>query len=306
MLPPDRALIECVPNFSEGRDRAVIEAIAQAIEGVEGVCLRHIDIGAGAHRSVMTFMGAAEAVCEAAFRSVQVASKQIDMRLHHGAHPRLGATDVLPLIPLRGISLSECAELARRLAKRIADELGIPCFLYEAASPTGKRLEQCRRGEYEGLQARMEEVDVGPRTWSESIAQTGATIVGARPFLLAVNFNLNTPDQNIATAIARELRTSGYHGHPGLLPAVKAIGWYIPEYGIAQVSMNLCDLSLTPLHVAWQACSEAAQRHGVQVTGTEIIGLVPTDQLRIAEEAGLLEALHLDDLAPFHAEERVI
>lgn len=283
-----------MPNFSEGRDAAVIEAIATSIRDVEGVCLRHVDAGAGANRTVYTFTGSPQAVCEAAFQATRTASQRIDMRLHHGAHPRIGATDVLPLIPLNNISLQQTAQIATQLARRIADDLHIPIFLYEAASPTHRRLEQCRKGEYEGLPQRIDEADLGPRQWSEHTARTGATVVGARNFLLAVNFNLNTPSADIATAIARELRTSGYRGRPGLLPATKAIGWYIPEYGVAQVSMNLCDLSLTPLHRAWQACREAAQRHGVQVTGTEIIGLVPGEQLQLAERAGCLQQLNLN------------
>lgn len=304
MLPPDSPIVECVPNFSAGTDRRAIAAIAQAIQSVADVRILHIDIGEGANRTVITFIGPPQSVAEAAFRGTQAAAAAIDMRTHHGAHPRIGATDVLPLIPLRGITLSACALLACQLAQRIGDELRIPVFLYEAASPTGRPLEQCRRGEYEALPARIREADYGPKAWDEHVARTGATVVGARPFLLAVNFTLNTRSRDVAQRIARQLRTSGYKGIPGRLPAVKAIGWYIEEYQRAQVSMNLCDLSRTSLHTAYMATREAARELGVEVEGTEIIGLVPQSQLDGVDNP--VQFFHLDHLRPFSPKDKII
>lgn len=304
MFPPDRPLVECVPNFSTGTDRRAIAAITQAIRSVEGIGLLHVDIGEGANRTVVTFVGTPQQVAEAAFRGAQAAAQTIDMRSHHGAHPRIGATDVLPIIPLRGISLNQCASLAQNLAQRIGDELHIPVFLYEAASPTGKRLEQCRKGEYETLPQRIQEADCGPTQWSEHVARTGATIVGARPFLLAVNFTLNTRSLDTAQRIARQLRTSGHQGKPGQLPDVKAIGWFIPEYQRAQVSMNLCNLEHTNLRTAFLATCQAAHELGVEVEGTEIIGLVPQSQLADVEDP--IRFYRLDHLRPFIPKDKIV
>ena len=345
-----RQLIECVPNFSEGRDKGVIRQITDAIEQCEGIRLLDVDPGEATNRTVVTFVGEPQAVLEAAFRSVKKAGELIDMRKHHGAHPRMGATDVLPLIPVSGISLEECAELARRLAKRIADELAIPCYCYEAAAftPERKNLAVCREGEYEALAEKLstpgKEPDFGARPLDEDLARTGCTAVGARDFLIAVNFNLNTTSTRRANAIAFDVREKGRPQReggsvvgkpvldadgkpmmiPGTLKGTKAIGWYIEEYGIAQVSMNITDIKLTPLHVAFDEVCRCAQNRGVRVTGTEIVGLVPE---RTRLEAGkhflrkqqrstgipkedilkiAIKSMGLDDLKPFDPKEKVI
>ena len=333
-----RQIIECVPNFSEGRNMEVIDSIADSIEEAGGVKVLNIDPGAATNRTVITFAGSPESVVEAAFQAVKKAGELIDMRLHHGAHPRLGATDVLPLVPVSGITVEECAELARKLAERIYTELGIPCYCYEAAAfkPERKNLAVCRAGEYEALPERMKDhvrrPDFGPGEFTERAARTGATNVGARDFLIAVNFNLNTTSVSEANAIAFEVREKGrpvtVDGKtvmiPGTLKGCKAIGWFIDEYGIAQVSMNITDINTTPLHIAFEEVRRAAQARGLQVTGTEIIGLVPK---RTMLEAGLyfLERQHrptdvseqdimqaavismgLDDLKPFNVKDKVV
>lgn len=345
-----RQLIECVPNFSEGRDKGVIRQITDAIEQCEGIRLLDVDPGEATNRTVVTFVGEPQAVLEAAFRSVKKAGELIDMRKHHGAHPRMGATDVLPLIPVSGISLEECAELARRLAKRIADELAIPCYCYEAAAftPERKNLAVCREGEYEALAEKLstpgKEPDFGARPLDEDLARTGCTAVGARDFLIAVNFNLNTTSTRRANAIAFDVREKGRPLReggsvvgkpvldadgkpvmiPGTLKGTKAIGWYIEEYGIAQVSMNITDIKLTPLHVAFDEVCRCAQNRGVRVTGTEIVGLVPERTLLEAGKHFLrkqqrstgipkedilkiaIKSMGLDDLKPFDPKEKVI
>ncbi len=274
-----RKIIESVPNFSEGRRPEVIKAIAAAASSVEGAAVLHIDRGEAANRTVITLAGDPEAVCEAAFRAVERAAALVDMRSHTGEHPRIGAADVLPLVPVDGVTLGECAAMARSLAARVGSELGIPVYCYEAAafSPERRGLEACRRGQYEGLRTKMAspewQPDFGPAEWSEHVARTGASVIGARNFLGAVNFNLSTPDSAVADAIAREVRTSG--GGPHSLPALKALGWHIAEYGFAQVSTNLTDMRTTGLWPAFGAISAAARRRGVEVTGTEVIGLLP-------------------------------
>lgn len=333
-----RQIIECVPNFSEGRNMEVIDSIADSIEEAGGVKVLNIDPGAATNRTVITFAGSPESVVEAAFQGVKKAGEMIDMRQHHGAHPRLGATDVLPLVPVSGITVEECAELARKLAERIYTELGIPCYCYEAAAfkPERKNLAVCRAGEYEALPERMKDhvrrPDFGPGEFTERAARTGATNVGARDFLIAVNFNLNTTSVSEANAIAFEVREKGrpvtVDGKtvmiPGTLKGCKAIGWFIDEYGIAQVSMNITDINTTPLHIAFEEVCRAAQARGLQVTGTEIIGLVPK---RAMLEAGLyfLErqqhptdvseqdimqaaviSMGLDDLKPFNVKDKVV
>lgn len=333
-----RQIIECVPNFSEGRNMEVIDSIADSIEEAGGVKVLNIDPGAATNRTVITFAGSPESVVEAAFQGVKKAGEMIDMRQHHGAHPRLGATDVLPLVPVSGITVEECAELARKLAERIYMELGIPCYCYEAAAfkPERKNLAVCRAGEYEALPERMKDhvrrPDFGPGEFTERAARTGATNVGARDFLIAVNFNLNTTSVSEANAIAFEVREKGrpvtVDGKtvmiPGTLKGCKAIGWFIDEYGIAQVSMNITDINTTPLHIAFEEVCRAAQARGLQVTGTEIIGLVPK---RAMLEAGLyfLErqqrptdvseqdimqaaviSMGLDDLKPFNVKDKVV
>ena len=346
----EKRIVECVPNFSEGRDKEVIRQIVAAIEASGGVKVLDVDPGEATNRTVVTFVGEPEAVVEAAFAGVKAAAERIDMRHHKGAHPRMGATDVLPLVPVSGITLEECAALSRELARRIADELHVPTYCYEAAAfhPERRNLAVCRAGEYEALPEKLahEESapDFGARPYDEGVARTGATTVGARDFLIAVNFNLNTTSTRRANAIAFDVREKGRpvrEGNPitgrivkdadgnpvmrpGTLPATKAIGWYIEEYGIAQVSMNLTDISRTPLHVAFDEVCRKADARGVRVTGTEIVGLVPKRALLeagryflrkqhrstgIAEEEIVrlaVKSMGLDDLKPFHPEEKVI
>lgn len=346
----EKRIVECVPNFSEGRDKAVIDAITAAIVQSGGVKLLDVDPGEATNRTVVTFVGSPEAVVEAAFAGVRRAAELIDMRHHKGAHPRMGATDVLPLIPISGITLEECAELARTLARRIADELRIPTYCYEASAlrPERRNLAVCRAGEYEALPEKLAHTDTAPdfgaRPFDDGVARTGATTVGARDFLIAVNFNLNTTSTRRANAIAFDVREKGRpvrEGNPitgkivkdaegkpvmrpGTLKATKAIGWYIEEYGIAQVSMNITDISVTPLHVAFDEVCRKADARGVRVTGTEIVGLVPKRALLeagryflrkqhrstgIAEEEIIrlaVKSMGLDDLKPFDPKEKVI
>ena len=323
-------LIECVPNYSEGCDRSVIDAIVAAIASVAGVRVLHVDPGQAANRTVVTFVGPPEAVVEGAFRGSAMAQERIDMRRHHGEHPRIGATDVLPLVPVSGVSLEECAALARGLAKRMYEELGIPCYCYEAAafSPERRNLAVCRAGEYESLPEKMADPARRPDfcgAWDERAARSGASVVGARNFLIAVNFNLDTKDATAATEVAKDVREKGRKlpsgsWQRGPLKGCKAIGWYIEEYGIAQVSMNVTDIAATPLHVAYETVARAAAARGLRVTGTEIIGLVPRQVLLDAgiyflkgKEAGEEElvqaAIHgmsLDDLCPFDPHRKVI
>lgn len=339
-------LIECVPNFSEGRNIATINAIADAIRSVDGVRVLHIDRGEAANRTVITFVGRSQAVVEAAFRMTKRASELIDMRCHQGEHPRIGATDVLPLIPLRNITLSQCAELARALAQRIYKELGIPTYCYEASAlrPEHANLADCRRGEYEGLEEKMRDAvmrpDFGGEEYTAQAARSGASVVGARPFLIAVNFNLNTTSREVAAAIAARVRASGEvcrnaqgeilrdHGgkplrRPGLLRGCKAIGWYIEEYGCAQVSMNINDMELCPIHIAYETVCAVARDLGAEVTGTELIGLIPEEcMLRaghyFATKQGIdtqeptklialaVDAMHMDNLGPFDTDQKVL
>ena len=321
--------IECVPNFSEGRNKTVIGQITGAIASVNGIRLLNAEAGFGANRTVITFAGAPDAVCEAAFLAVKKTTEVIDMRMHHGAHPRFGATDVLPLVPLSGITMEETVALARALGKRIGDELRLPVYAYAAAAFDERRrdLAYCRLGEYEGLQAKLArpegKPDFGPAAF---VPKSGAIAVGARPVLLAYNVNLDTADARQAHAIACDIREKGRlvrdgNGNEirqyGLLKAVKAIGWYIEEYGKAQVSMNLCDLAVTPLHVAFDTVCERAQARGCRVTGSELVGMAPLQTLLDAgkyflekqqhpagvtkEEliAAAVRAMGLDELAPF-------
>ena len=300
-----KQIIECVPNFSEGRDRSVIDQIVKAIASVEGIKVLDVDPGEATNRTVVTFVGSPDAVLEAAFQGVRCAGEVIDMRKHHGAHPRSGACDVLPLVPVSGITLEECATLARGLAKRIYDELGVPCYCYEAAAfkPERKNLAVCRAGEYEALPEKISDPerrpDFGPGEYNDTVARCGAVNVGARNFLVAVNYNLNSTSTRRAMAIAFDVREKGRKKReggsltgkvlkdadgndiwePGTLKGCKAIGWYIDEYGIAQVSMNITDINATPLHVAYEEVSRAAAARGLRVTGAEIVGLVPKSVL---------------------------
>lgn len=351
-------IIECVPNYSEGRNKEVIDLIVKAIadttvnteRGEERVRVLDVDPGEATNRTVVTFVGSPEAVMEAAFQGEKKAAELIDMRQHHGAHPRSGATDVLPLIPVAGTTLDECAGWARTLAKRIYDELGIPCYCYEAAAYTPERrnLAVCRAGEYEALPEKVidpkRKPDFGPGEYNETVAKAGATNVGARDFLIAVNFNLNTTSTRRAMAVAFDVREKGRPAReggsltgkilkdaegqtvwiPGTLKGCKAIGWYIEEYGIAQVSMNITDINATPLHVAFEEVCRAAAARGLRVTGTEIVGLVPKRvlletgryylekqqrSLGISEDEIIkiaAKSLGLSDLKPFNPREKVI
>ena len=305
--------MECVPNFSEGRDKNVIQQIADAIGSISSVRVLNVDPGEAANRTVITFAGEPEAVAEAAFQGAKAAAELIDMSRHHGTHPRIGATDVLPFVPICGITLDECAAMARQLGRRMADELCIPVYLYEAAAlrPKFRNLAVCRAGEYEGIARKLstpgEEPDYMPPTsyllpLTSYLSKSGCSVVGARDYLIAVNFNLNTTSKDIATAIARQVRERGYQGRPGTLKCVKAIGWYIEEYGFAQVSCNLTNFRVTSLRQTFDEVSRVAQLHGVSVTGTEIIGLVPEEALF----PDAVRILGLDQLRPFRMEEKVI
>jgi glutamate formiminotransferase/formiminotetrahydrofolate cyclodeaminase len=344
MLNP---LIECVPNFSEGRDPHKIKQVTDQIEKVRGIKLLNVDSGKGTNRTVVTFVGQPDAVIEAAFRAIKKAAEVIDMRYHRGEHPRMGATDVCPLVPISGIGMDEIVEYAHRLGYRVGEELGIPGYYYEYAAlqPYKKSLSDCRSGEYEGLSRKMEDPkwkpDFGPAVFNP---KTGATVIGARDFLVAYNINLNTTSTRRANSVAFDIREKGRVKRtgdpltgeierdekgapvyiPGSLQAVKAIGWYIEEFGIAQVSLNLTNLNVTPIHVAFDETCARAEAHGLRVTGSELIGLVP---LKTMVEAGkyflrkqkrslgvpedeiiqmAIRSLGLNELSPFNPKERII
>jgi glutamate formiminotransferase/formiminotetrahydrofolate cyclodeaminase len=343
----DLKLIECVPNFSEGNDMNIIKQITDEIESVEGVKLLDVDPGKATNRTVVTFVGTPDEVCEAAFRAAKKAKELIDMSKHQGAHPRFGATDVLPLIPVANITMEETVEYARKLAKRMGDELQYPIYCYESAAfePKRQNLAFCRSGEYEALPEKMTKPewkpDFGPATF---VPQTGATAVGARNFLIAVNFNLNTTSTRRANAIAFDVREKGRpvrEGNPvtgkkkldengkeiwtpGTLMGTKAIGWFIDEYGIAQVSMNITDINKTPLHVAFEEVKKKADERGLRVTGAEIVGLVPASVIMDAgkyflakqqRSAGIadeeiikiaVKSMGLDELYPFDPQKKII
>jgi len=340
-----KQLIECVPNFSEGRDPAVIKLITDAIEAVEGVKLLDVDPGAATNRTVVTFVGEPAAVTEAAFQAIRKACEAIDMSKHTGEHPRMGATDVCPLIPIANISMEETADWARRLGERVGRELNLPIYLYEAAasSPERQNLAVIRAGEYEGLPEKLAnpdwKPDFGPAKFN---AKSGATVIGARDFLIAYNVNLNTTSVRRANSVAFDVRENGRvlndpatgkpmkdaSGEPlrqaGTLKGVKAIGWYIEEYGVAQVSMNITDIRATPLHLAFEECRKSADRRGMRVTGSELVGLVPLGVMLEAGkyflrkqqrsvgvgEAELLKiavkSMGLDELAAFDPQQKII
>jgi glutamate formiminotransferase/formiminotetrahydrofolate cyclodeaminase len=343
-------LIECVPNFSEGRDMEIIRQITNEIEQVKGIQLIGVDPGKATNRTVVTFVGEPPPVVEAAFRAVKKAGELIDMRNHKGAHPRFGATDVCPLVPVAGISMEETAELARELARRIGEELEIPVYCYEFAATEEKRknLANCREGEYEALEKRLStrewKPDFGPSVWNHKTAETGATAVGARNFLIAYNVNLNTTSVRRANSVAFDIRERGRvkrvgnsltgkivtddQGNkvyePGLLKSVKGIGWFIEEYGIAQISMNLTDLSVTPLHKAFDVTAERAAARGLRATGSELVGVVPLKAMLDAgkyflkkqrRSTGLSEeeiihiavkSMGMDELYPFDPDKKII
>ena len=345
-----KQLIECVPNFSEGRDMAVIKQITDVIERSEGVTLLDVDPGAATNRTVVTFVGTPEEVIEAAVQAVKKAAEVIDMRHHKGEHPRFGATDVCPLVPVANISMEETVVYARKLAQRIGEELLIPVYCYENAAytPARRNLANCRSGEYEGLPEKLTnpdwKPDFGPAEFNTRVAGTGATAVSARDFLVAFNVNLNTTSTRRANSIAFDVRERGRtmregdpitgkivkdeKGNPVMIPgtlkAVKAIGWFIEEYGVAQISMNLTNISITPVHVAFdEVCQKAADR-GIRVTGSELVGLIPLKAMLDAGKYFLrkqnrsvgvdndelikiaIKSMGLDDLKPFNPRERII
>jgi glutamate formiminotransferase/formiminotetrahydrofolate cyclodeaminase len=340
-------IVECVPNVSEGKDRAVLDELSRVVQSVAGVRLLDVDPGAETNRTVFTFVGAPGPIAEAAFLFIRRAAELIDMRTHHGAHARIGATDVCPFVPVAGVSMDECVAIAREVGARVGRELAIPVYLYEAAAsqPARRNLADVRKGEYEGLEAKLGDPawlpDFGPTEHGERQARSGASVIGARPFLIAYNVNLNTRDKKLANEIAFALRESGRakkdasgkivldaQGEkvmiPGRLKSVKATGWVIEAYGCAQVSMNLTDAQQTPLHAAFEACVEEAEKLGVRVTGSELVGLVPKQALLdagahflrkmkkpdFAPEAELIQtaqlSLGLSQLAPFDAAKKVI
>ena len=300
-----KKLIECVPNFSEGRNMDIIKQITNQIESVEGVQLLDIDPGKATNRTVVTFVGEPEPVIEAAFLAIKKAAELIDMRQHQGEHPRFGATDVCPLVPISGISMEETVKYAQKLAQRVGEELQIPIYLYESAAsrPERKNLAAVRAGQYEGLAAKLKnpdwKPDAGPAEFNESVQKSGVTAVGARDFLIAYNVNLNTTSVRRANAVAFDVREAGRTAtrkgkvlrdkegnalrKAGKLKAVKGIGWYIEEYGICQVSMNLTDIKVTPFHTAFEAVCDSANSRGMRVTGSELVGLVP---LKVMLDAG--------------------
>ena len=345
-----KKLIECVPNISEGRDMNIINQVTAEIDKVEGVKLLDVDPGQTTNRTVITFVGEPEQACEAAFRVVKKAAELIDMRQHHGAHPRQGATDVCPLIPVSNITMEETVEYAHKLAERIGNELQIPIYCYENAAkiPERRNLAYCRTGEYESLSTRLGtdqwKPDYGPNAWNDHTAQTGATQVGARDFLVAINYNLNTTSTRRANAIAFDVREKGRpmreggkpsgkpmkdeNGKtimiPGTLKGTKAIGWYIEDYGIAQVSMNITSIKVAPVHLCFDEVCRCAANRGIRVTGCEIVGLIPKSvlidagkyylakqkrSLGVSEDEIMkvaVKSMGLDDLKPFNPKEKVI
>ena len=339
-------LVECVPNFSEGSDAKTLSTIRAAIESVSGVQVLDVDPGVAANRTVFTFVGDPKAVEQAAIKAIDAAGRCIDMSVHKGEHPRMGATDVCPFVPVQGISLEECAELARRVAKRVWTELGIPTYLYEAAAsaPHRKRLPDLRKGEYEALESKMGDPQWGPDyggEWTETVSKTGATVIGARPFLIAWNINLNTNNQRKAEKIAATIRDKGAYVRgedgelrrgedgkpfraPGLFRHLNAIGWTIDEYGFCQISCNVLDFTKVGLHTIYDAVRQLALQEGVVVTGSELVGLTPLEALLSAgrhylEAAGenpgvphkdllrvAIRSLGLSDLKPFEPEQSII
>ena len=343
----NKPIIECVPNFSEGRNPEILDQIAAIIRSVDGVRLLDVDPGKATNRTVMTFVGEPEPVIEAAFLAIQKASELIDMRHHHGEHPRMGATDVCPLIPIANISMEEVAVYARKLGKRVGEELGISVFLYEnaASAPERRNLATIRSGEYEGMATKLKEdrwkPDFGPAQLNE---RSGVTAIGARDFLIAYNVNLNTTSVRRANSVAFDVREQGRviregnpvtgkiltdeqgepQRQPGMCKAVKGIGWFIEEYGIAQVSMNLTNIRETPLHIAFEACCKSATARGLRVTGSELVGLVPKQVMLDAGKYFLhqqerstgigedeiiriaIRTMGLDELSPFDPRKKII
>lgn len=335
-----RQIIECVPNFSEGNDLSIIRQITDAISSVDGVMLLDVDPGKATNRTVVTFVGDAESVVEAAYRGIQKASELIDMRKHHGEHPRMGATDVCPFVPVANATMDDCIACAKKLGERVGNSLNIPVYLYESAAsrPERKNLATVRAGEYEGIEKKLQDPnwkpDFGPATFN---AFSGNCIIGARDFLVAFNVNLNTTSVRRANSVAFDVRENGRvdpsgakdaQGEPARIPgackSVKAIGWYIEEYGIAQVSMNLTNIRDTPVHTAFDACVTSAANRGMRVTGSELVGLIPLQCLLdagkyflekqqrstgVSEEELIkiaIKSMGLDELAPFNPADKII
>ena len=342
-------LIECVPNISEGRRPEIIDAVTSVIETVDGCRLLDVDPGKSTNRTVITFVGPPETIGEAAFRVIEKAAELIDMSKHTGEHPRMGATDVCPFVPISGVTMEDCIQVAHALGKRVGEDLGIPGYHYESAAhtPERKNLAFCRKGEYEGLEKLSSDEfrpDFGPSAFNDRAQKTGATAIGARDFLVAYNININSTSSRRANAIAFDIREAGRlkreggkvsgkimkdaNGdpirQPGTLKSVKGIGWYIEEYGIAQLSLNLTDINVTPTHVAFDEACSKAQNRGIRVTGSELVGLVPLKVMTDAADYFLrkqqrstgisesekikiaIKSLGLDDLAPFNPDERII
>ncbi len=329
-------IVECVPNISEGRDPEIYNAVAQAAAAVPGVELLDVDPGIETNRTVITFVGEPEAVLEGAFQLVIAARGMIDMRGHHGAHGRMGAVDVCPFVPVAGVTMEDCVDLANRLAKRVGDELSLPVFLYEFAAtrPERQSLAAIRKGEYEALPGKLEDPDFAPDHGpAEFVPEFGAMVTGARKFLVAYNVNLNVSDKRWANRVAFDVREAGRTvvgpdgkkvAQPGMLKAVRGMGWYIPEYGCAQVSMNLIDIDVTPVHTAFDACEESAGERGLRATGSELVGLVPKSSIlaagrhyleRMGRSRGVPESdivhtairsLGLSEVAAFEPGEKII
>lgn len=342
----DNKIIECVPNFSEGRDLSVIRKITDEIEKVDGVTLLDVDPGKATNRTVVTFVGHPDAVIEGAFQAIKKAMEVIDMSKHTGEHPRMGATDVCPLIPISGMSMEETVEYANKLGKRVGEELGLPIFMYESAAKEEKRknLSSIRAGEYEGMEKKLLDPDWKPDYGpAKFLPASGATVIGARDFLIAYNVNLNTKSTRRANSVAFDVRENGRvkrEGNPitgkiveengvpvrvpGACKSVKAIGWFIEEYDLAQISMNLTDINVTPLHIAFEECRKSANNRGLRVTGSELVGLMP---LKVITDAGkfflekqgrstgvseeeiihiAVKSLGLDELAPFDPRKKII
>ncbi|MDY0296805.1 MAG: glutamate formimidoyltransferase [Acidobacteriota bacterium] len=330
-------IVECVPNFSEGRDMEIIDRIAAEVRAVEGVELLDVDPGKDTNRTVVTFAGSPEKIGEAAFRAIRKAAELIDMAKHSGAHARLGATDVCPFVPVSGVTMADCVEIARQVGERVARELAIPVYLYaEAATrPDRRRLPDIRRGEYEALPEKLKNEDFKPDFGAaEFNPRSGATVIGARDFLIAYNVNLNTRDVGLANKIAKRVREKGYivknpqtgkkETVPGTLTGVQGIGWYIDEYNMAQVSVNILNFHETPLHRVFEECDRFAREFGVRVTGSELVGLIPLEAMVVTGKHFLskqgvstgvsekelvrvaVQSLGLDELAPFDASKRII
>ena len=329
-------IVECVPNFSEGRDMGIIKQITDEIEKVEGAILLDVDPGADTNRTVVTFVGTPEAVKEAAFRAIKKAAELIDMSKHKGAHPRMGATDVCPFVPVSGVTMEDCVQIAREVGERVAGELGIPVYLYEEAAtrPERRSLADIRAGEYEGLPEKLKDPEWKP-DFGEPVfnPKSGATVIGAREFLIAYNLNVNTRDRKLAHRVALRIREKGRivkkkdgtkERVPGRLKAVRAIGWYIPEYGYAQISVNLTNYKITPLWKLFEVASEEAEGLGLRITGSELVGLIPKEAMlesgrHFLEKMGKCpavpekELIHIavlsmgmDQTHPFKPEEKII